>query len=82
MRFCPKCWNSDSGSRHCDGCGHPMVDWNLKCECGTEVRPIFFFSMPLQKRPLYKYCQTCGLQIDQIATQEAKRLKAVHAKAR
>jgi len=67
FRVCPECLNYECGTeRYCKRCGNSLVDWELKCECGTNLIPNFEYSLFLTKRrpkPLHKYCPSCGVSI-------------------
>ena len=79
MKFCLKCYDYDysTGSQFCSSCGTKMIEWNLTCECGEEIRPIFIDYRPLWIRtPLHKHCPKCGRRTDKILKQEVRRLKS------
>ena len=79
MKFCPKCYEHDSftDTQFCTHCGTKMIEWNLTCECGEEIRPIFIDYRPLWIRtPLHKHCPKCGRRTDKILKQEVRRLKS------
>lgn len=65
-KICLKCLDiKHFGGNNCQYCGSNLLDFDLMCECGTEINPNFWFRLfpPWGKHIHNKYCTNCGQDI-------------------
>ena len=79
MKFCLRCYDAPAYGDHtfCQDCGSKLTDWDLKCECGAALYPVFTTTTypPFRMGPSYKYCGKCGARIDKKIMNYVKILK-------
>lgn len=81
-KLCVDCLDYEFGApEFCSRCGSKMVEWELKCQCGTPISPAFTVRWfpPWGKVPLYKHCPHCGRRIDKLVIEAVKRLRRKEA---